>query len=104
MGKHKVIIAKCDLYEPAIIARVIKEGMEALGIRPFGKTMVKPNAVFCHHELFRHAPTRWESLEGLIVATKEMGRDVRELSVGERSGITTLQQDLQLTGPRLFHL
>lgn len=86
--KHKVMIMKCDLYEPAIIAEIIKEGMKELGVVPAGKTMVKPNAVFCHHELFRHAPTRWEFLEGLLMAVKEVGDGITELSVGERSGIT----------------
>ena len=86
--KHNVMIMKCDLYEPAIIAEIIKEGMKELGVVPAGKTMVKPNAVFCHHELFRHAPTRWEFLEGLLMAVKEVGDGITELSVGERSGIT----------------
>ena len=86
--KHKVIIMKCDLYEPAIIAEIIKEGMKRLGAVPTGKTLIKPNAVFCQHELFRHAPTRWEFLEGLLMATKEVGQGITELSVGERSGIT----------------
>ncbi len=88
MKNHKVMIMRCDLYEPAIIAGIIKESMEELGVVPTGKTMIKPNAVFCHHELFRHAPTRWEFLEGLLMATKEAGSDITELSVGERSGIT----------------
>lgn len=86
--KHKVMIVRCDLYEPAYIADIIKEGMKELGAIPHGKTMVKPNAVFCHHELFRHAPTRWEFLEGLLMATKDMGKNITQLSVGERSGIT----------------
>lgn len=86
--KPKVLIMKCDLYEPAFIAAIIKEGMQELGALPSGRTMIKPNAVFCHHELFRHAPTRWEFLEGLILAAKSNGRNMTELSVGERSGIT----------------
>ena len=86
--KHKVMIMKCDLYEPSIISEIIKEGMKKLGVKPKGKTMIKPNAVFCHHELFRHAPTRWEFLEGLIMAVKDGGKEITELSVGERSGIT----------------
>ena len=86
--KHKVMIMKCDLYEPSIIAEIVKKGMKELGAIPEGKTMIKPNAVFCHHELFRHAPTRWEFLEGLLMATKEVGSNITELSVGERSGIT----------------
>jgi uncharacterized protein (DUF362 family) len=89
MGKKpKVLIMKCDLYEPAYIADIIKEGMEELGAIPYGKTMVKPNGVFCHHELFRHAPTRWEFLEGLLMAARQMSQDGTQLSVGERSGIT----------------
>ena len=30
--KHKVIIMKCDLYEPSLISEIIKEGMQQLGV------------------------------------------------------------------------
>jgi len=87
-AKHSVLIMKCDLYEPGAIADVIRGGMAELGVSPVGKTMVKPNAVFCHNELFRHAPTRCEFLEGILIAAKQAGNGISRLTVGERSGIT----------------
>ncbi|MGO9569866.1 MAG: DUF362 domain-containing protein [Desulfomonilaceae bacterium] len=86
--KHKVLIMRCNDYDPAKIAGIIKQGMEELGVKPFGKTLLKPNCVIAHSELFPHAFTRKEFLEGAIVATREKGEAVTELSVGERSGIT----------------
>jgi uncharacterized protein (DUF362 family) len=86
--KHKVLIMKCDNYDPKRIAGIVKEGMAELAVTPHGRTMLKPNCVLAHKELFPHAYTREEFLEGVIMAMKESGTDIRELSVGERSGIT----------------
>jgi uncharacterized protein (DUF362 family) len=44
--------------------------------------------VLAHQELFPHAFTRKEFLDGVISATKAMAEDVTEIAVGERSGIT----------------
>jgi uncharacterized protein (DUF362 family) len=86
--KHKVLIMRCDEYDPVKIAGIIKEGMEDLGVRPFGKVLLKPNCVIAHPELFPHAFTRKEFLEGSILAARDKGETISELSVGERSGIT----------------
>lgn len=86
--KHRVLIMKCDDYDPARIAGIIKEGMEELGAKPRGKVLLKPNCVIADPELFPHAFTRKEFIEGTIAACKEKGTAITELSVGERSGIT----------------
>jgi uncharacterized protein (DUF362 family) len=86
--KHKVLIMRCDDYDPDRIKGIIKEGMEELGVKPHGKTMLKPNCVIAHKEVFPHAFTREEFLEGVIAAVREKGDAVEELSVGERCGIT----------------
>jgi uncharacterized protein (DUF362 family) len=86
--KHKVLIARCDEYDPARIAAIVREGMKELGVQPYGKTMLKPNCVLAHPEVFPHAFTRAEFLDGVIAATKETGAAIKELSVGERCGIT----------------
>ncbi|MBW1815181.1 MAG: DUF362 domain-containing protein, partial [Deltaproteobacteria bacterium] len=49
---------------------------------------MKPNVVMAHKEFFPHAFTRSEFVDGVISATKEMAKNVKEISVGERSGIT----------------
>jgi len=88
MMKTKVLIMRCDEYDPDRIYRIIKEGMEELGVKPSGKILLKPNVVIAHPEIFPHAFTRKEFLEGVIRAVKERAVDVEEIAVGERSGIT----------------
>jgi len=86
--RHKVLIMRCDEYDASKIAGILKDGMAELGVKPTGRTLLKPNCVVAHPELFSHAATAKEFLEGAIVATKEMGTDIRDLVVAERSGIT----------------
>ena len=57
--KPKVIIRHCDAYDPERIRVIVREGLEELGLRPRGRTLVKPNIV-CAGEHFEHAHTRPE--------------------------------------------
>ena len=86
--KHKVLIMRCDTYDSEKIAGIIKKGMEELEAIPSGNILLKPNVVMAHKEFFPHAFTRSEFVDGVISATKEMAKNVKEISVGERSGIT----------------
>ena len=86
--KHKVLIMRCDSYDAEKIAEIIKEGMEELNAIPSGNILLKPNVVMAHKEFFPHAFTRPEFVDGVLAATKEMAKNVKEISVGERSGIT----------------
>ncbi|MBT8357489.1 MAG: DUF362 domain-containing protein [Deltaproteobacteria bacterium] len=86
--KNKVLIMRCEEYDADRIAGIIKEGMEELHIKPSGRILLKPNVVIAHPEIFPHAFTRKEFLDGAIKATKEKAEKVEEISVGERSGIT----------------
>ncbi len=86
--KHKVLIMRCDKYDSEKIASIIKKGMEELGVKPTGKVLLKPNTVIAHPEIFPHAFTRPEFIDGVISATKELAEDAKEIAIGERSGIT----------------
>ena len=86
--KSKVLIMRCDEYDPDKIGGIIREGMQELGVVPSGKILLKPNVVIAHQELFPHAFTRKEFLDGAIGATKMCARNADEIAVGERSGIT----------------
>lgn len=86
--KYKVMIMRCDDYDPDKISAIIKLGMEELNVRPTGRVLLKPNVVIAHPEVFPHAFTRKEFLDGVLTATKARGENIRELAVGERSGIT----------------
>jgi uncharacterized protein (DUF362 family) len=86
--KPKVILRDCQEYNPDRIAGIIGEGLEDLGVRPQGLTLVKPNTVIAHSHYFAHAFTRPEFLDGLLTALKRHDGDIGELVVGERCGIT----------------
>ncbi len=86
--KPKVILRRCDEYDPDRIAGIISEGLADLGVQPRGRTMVKPNTVIAHPLYFAHAFTRPEFLDGLLSALKGRGEEITELSMGERCGIT----------------
>jgi len=66
--KHKVLIMRCDDYDPQKIAGIVIEGMEALGIKPSGRILLKPNTVIAHPEVFPYAFTRKEFLDGVIAS------------------------------------
>lgn len=86
--RPKVIIRHCDTYDAERIRKIVREGMEELGLRPHGRTLVKPNLV-ASGPLFEHAFTRPEFTEGVLRALQD--RDdgkMKELAVGERCGIT----------------
>jgi uncharacterized protein (DUF362 family) len=85
---HKVILRRCTEYDPDRIRQIIQEGMDELGVRPKGRTMVKPNTVIAHPRYYAHAFTRPEFLDGLLGALKARGGGISELSIGERCGIT----------------
>src|SRR5947207_3423926 len=84
----RVIIRHCDSYDPERIRIIAREGLEELGLRPYGRTLLKPNIVAAG-PLFEHAHTRPEFVEGVLMALKDRqdGR-MTELAVGERCGIT----------------
>lgn len=90
-AKPKVILRHCDAYDAEKIRRIVREGLEELGLRPFGRTLIKPNVV-ASGPLFEHAFTRPEFVEGVALALRDRaatpGPALEELAVGERCGIT----------------
>ena len=92
-AKPKVILRHCAEYDVETIRKIVREGLEELGLRPTGRTLVKPNLV-ASGELFEHAHTRVEFTEGVLLALRDRERApgdepfVTELAVGERCGIT----------------
>ncbi len=86
--RFKVLIRRCEQYDPQRIGGIIREGMEELDVRPAGRILLKPNVVIAHPEVFPHAFTRKEFLEGALIATRSRAENFREIAVGERSGIT----------------
>ncbi|MBT8494975.1 MAG: DUF362 domain-containing protein, partial [Deltaproteobacteria bacterium] len=86
--RPQVLLYDCPEYDPARIEAIIGDAMDKLGVRPFGRTLLKPNLVAAG-ELFPHAHTRPEFADGVLRAIKaRAGDDLEELAVGERCGIT----------------
>ncbi len=84
----RVIIRHCEEYDPESIQAMVSEALQELKLRPFGRTLVKPNLVAAGPQ-FCHAHTRPEVAEGVLRALREAGGDeIEELAVGERCGIT----------------
>lgn len=88
VARPRVIIRHCDQYDSERIRRIVREGMQTLGLEPFGRTLVKPNLVAAG-AYFPHAYTRPEFAEGVLRAIKDQDKGkMTELAVGERCGIT----------------
>ena len=85
---EKVIIRKCENYDPDKIAAIVSESITELDAVPYGKTLVKPNTVIAHEQYYPHAYTRPEVLDGIFTALKWHGTNIKELTLGERCGIT----------------
>jgi uncharacterized protein (DUF362 family) len=84
----RVILRHCDSYDPGRIRTIVREGLEELGLRPRGRTLLKPNLV-CAGEMFQHAHTRPELAEGVLLALRDRDEGaMTELAVGERCAIT----------------
>ncbi len=86
--KHKVMIMKRKDYDVDKIKSVVLEGIQELGVKPRGKVLMKPNCVMAHKDLFPHAFTRPEFVEGVAAALQKNGSEIQELALGERCGIT----------------
>lgn len=86
--REKVILARCEDYDPDAIASVTGQGMDALDAVPWGRTLIKPNVVIAHRSYFKYAYTRSEFVDGLLAAAKTRAENLEELAVGERCGIT----------------
>ncbi len=83
-----VILRACPDYDVERIRAIVRDGLTELDLRPFGRTLVKPNCV-ASGPSFPHTYTRPEFLEGVLLALKDRaGSDLREIGLGERSGIT----------------
>ncbi len=76
-------------YDVARIREVVRATISGLELRPRGRILVKPNTVIAHAELFPHAYTRPEFLDGVLSGIEDTAIDGPEpIAVGERCGIT----------------
>lgn len=87
-ARPRVIIRNCQEYDVGRIETLAAEALEELDLRPWGRTLLKPNVV-AGGPKFPHAFTRPEFVEGVLRALQARGAGrMTELAVGERCGIT----------------
>jgi uncharacterized protein (DUF362 family) len=86
--KAKVILRRADTYDPTLVARIIRDGLDEFGLAPRiqGKITIKPNVVMAHHKVTPSAYTRPEFLDGLLTALEEKAQGEPEISVVEKCG------------------
>lgn len=88
MARPTVVLSACSDYDSERIRHIVRDGLERMDLRPFGRTLVKPNVV-ASGDQFPNAYTRPEFMEGVLRALQDRGEDrMEELAVGERCGIT----------------
>lgn len=87
-ARPTVILRRCETYDVDKIRGIVRDGLTTLNLTPQGKCLIKPNCV-ASGELFPHAYTRPEFLEGVALAMRDVGgTSIGELAFGERCGIT----------------
>jgi len=87
MVQPTVILRACPTYDVDAIRGIVRDAIDELDLTPYGKGLVKPNAVAAG-DLFPHAYTRPEFLEGVFRALRDRDGGLTELALGERCGIT----------------
>jgi uncharacterized protein (DUF362 family) len=86
--KPEVHIFHCATYDAGRIETIVGSSLDAMGLKPFGRTLVKPNVV-SGGPRFPHAFTRPEFVEGVMHALHQRADErLTELAIGERCGIT----------------
>lgn len=86
--REKVIIRRCDSYDDVSkIEAIIREGMEALGVKPHGNVLMKPNVVFAHKRYATHTYTNLAILEAMFKILQNRP-EIKSLMLGERCAVT----------------
>jgi uncharacterized protein (DUF362 family) len=86
--RPRVQIFHCENYDNKRIEHILGGSLDAMGLRPHGRTLIKPNVVAAGAN-FPHAYTRPEFVEAMLHALYKRSDDtLKELAIGERCGIT----------------
>ncbi len=85
-GQRKVIIKKCETYDPEAIRKIIKEGIDELGLKPKGKILIKPNIVTANKAYIHHSYTEPTMLKAMVGCLRnDFNQD--NITIGESGGI-----------------
>jgi len=82
--KSRVILRRCNAYEPRLIAGIISESLTDLGFTPHGKTLIKPNIVTANKTYIFDSYTNPAVVGSAVDVVREMG--AKDVTVGESGG------------------
>jgi len=83
-----VYIRRCEEYDPAVIGRLIDEGMAALDYVPAGNVFVKPNVVFASRDTrFGSGAYTHNAVIEAALSTLADSDGVKRVDMGEKTGI-----------------
>ena len=85
-GERKVIIKRCDTYDREAIQKIIKEGIDELGLSPKGNILIKPNVVTANKEYIHHSFTEPTMLEAMVDCLRN-DYEQEQITIGESGGI-----------------
>lgn len=86
MKTRRVIIRRCEGYDPSAIAGIIREGMQDLAEKPSGKILIKPNVVMANTQYVHHSYTEPSMVEAMVNVLRER-EAARAITIGESGGI-----------------
>lgn len=86
MKSRKVIIRRCEDYDPQRMSTIIAEAMEELGERPRGRILIKPNVVTANKGYIHHSYTEPRLVESMVSVIRS-GSDDARITIGESGGI-----------------
>lgn len=86
--KEKVILRRVADYDPAVIQKVIREGLDEFGLTEEvrGRITIKPNVVMAHPKVAPSAFTRSEFVDGALRALNERKKDGLKVTIAEKCG------------------
>ncbi|MCU0845651.1 MAG: DUF362 domain-containing protein [Spirochaetes bacterium] len=87
MRKRKVILRRCDEYNPKVIQGIIREAMEELGEKPKGKILIKPNVVTANKQYIFDSYTNRNVTEAMVNVLRESYGADGNITIGESGGI-----------------
>lgn len=86
MKRRKVIIRKCNEYDPSTIEGIVREGIEELGEEPSGRILLKPNVVTANTAYVHHSYTQPRVVEAIVKVLR--GRaPAADITIGESGAI-----------------
>jgi uncharacterized protein (DUF362 family) len=83
-AKKKVILRKCETYDPDRVRGIIKESLEEIGKKPKGNVLIKPNVVSANKRYIFDSYTHPTVVGAAIDVLR--GYKVKDITVGESGG------------------